>query len=367
MKIAITSDLHLKSKNETPDLYNTLKEILTYLQSNSISHLIIAGDTFDKNIHNTSDFVNICNEFNKINVYIIKGNHDANLQQSLFISQNIKVIEQPTFFPLSDKMYALLIPYENKSMDEVLVSMENEIKERKKPWILIGHGTYFSRIAMLSNLPCIHEKDNRSYMPLSKRIIEKLSPEYVFLGHIHKPFVEDNVISPGSPYPLDHTEKGKRRFLVFDAIDCNYYSVPLESRIIYLEETFFIIPSMDKNTDSEMNMLKSQWNAISIYNELSNSDMNKVILTAHLKGWTTNAMKLAQDMEKYFLKDVKINKLNLKHENLNHFDFQALSNNYEHLFIKNLLIKIDDFLQNSTYQELNNLVKIKVFDIIFKK
>jgi len=88
--------LHLKSQNETPERYEVLNKIIDYLKSQDIKDLIIAGDLFDKEFHNYSDFENICRNNTTINFYIIRGNHDADLKSSSFSSPNIKVFDDIT-------------------------------------------------------------------------------------------------------------------------------------------------------------------------------------------------------------------------------------------------------------------------------
>ncbi|MGB3901893.1 MAG: metallophosphoesterase, partial [Bacteroidales bacterium] len=96
MKIGITADLHLKSKNETPERYNALEKIIHHLKNENIRDLIIAGDLFDKEFNNYSDFENICRNNSNINFYIIRGNHDIDLKSSSFSSPNIKVFDEIT-------------------------------------------------------------------------------------------------------------------------------------------------------------------------------------------------------------------------------------------------------------------------------
>ena len=62
MKIAITADIHLKTKEETPGRWDALSNILDIMLSENINTLIIAGDLFDKESQNYSDFDKFCNK-----------------------------------------------------------------------------------------------------------------------------------------------------------------------------------------------------------------------------------------------------------------------------------------------------------------
>jgi DNA repair exonuclease SbcCD nuclease subunit len=63
MKIGITADLHLKSKDETPERYNALENIIADLRSKNINRLIVAGDLFDRERYNYNDFDAFCKQY----------------------------------------------------------------------------------------------------------------------------------------------------------------------------------------------------------------------------------------------------------------------------------------------------------------
>jgi len=56
MKVAITADVHLRTKEGYPERYNALRDILNQIQVEHINFLFIAGDLFDKEFHDYSDF-----------------------------------------------------------------------------------------------------------------------------------------------------------------------------------------------------------------------------------------------------------------------------------------------------------------------
>ena len=47
MKIAVTADLHLKSREECPERWNALENIINQMLAEDIKILIIAGDLFN--------------------------------------------------------------------------------------------------------------------------------------------------------------------------------------------------------------------------------------------------------------------------------------------------------------------------------
>ena len=50
MKIAVTADVHLTTREDNPERFNALEDILGSLEGLGIEHLIIAGDLFNKDI-----------------------------------------------------------------------------------------------------------------------------------------------------------------------------------------------------------------------------------------------------------------------------------------------------------------------------
>jgi len=76
MKIAVTADTHLTDKNEYPERYNSLNNILDKLSSEGINTLIIAGDLFDESYQNYSEFDEITATYDNIDFHIVPSNHD---------------------------------------------------------------------------------------------------------------------------------------------------------------------------------------------------------------------------------------------------------------------------------------------------
>ncbi|MGM0567868.1 MAG: metallophosphoesterase, partial [Elusimicrobiota bacterium] len=77
MKLAFTSDLHLKRRDETPGRFKAFEDIIHSLKKENISELIIAGDLFNKEDAGMADFELLCASNPSINFHIIPGNHDS--------------------------------------------------------------------------------------------------------------------------------------------------------------------------------------------------------------------------------------------------------------------------------------------------
>ena len=96
MKIAITADLHLRNRENHPERYNALENILEQIEAENIKTLIIAGDLFDKDSRNYSDFEKICKKHGKVQLLIIPGNHDPDISGKKIVGDNIHIYSSPS-------------------------------------------------------------------------------------------------------------------------------------------------------------------------------------------------------------------------------------------------------------------------------
>ncbi len=296
MKIAITADCHLSEK--FPERISVLENIFSKLRQKNIRHLFIAGDLFDKTQQNYSSFDDLIKQYSDVNIYLIPGNHDPNIKQIHFTSQNLRVISSPEIISF-DNLDVFMIPYVigRTTMDEVLAefNLKSRLPER---FILISHGDY---ISMRNYVPNPYEKG--IYMPISVSAIEKFKPLKVFLGHIHKATDEEGKIYyPGSPCPVDITETGKRRFLIFDMETLEVEFVFTETPYIYFNEVQLVYPLENEIEIVEDRLTKmiKEWG-------LKEDELKKVILKIELKGYSRNKKILAERIKQFLIeKGVKI-------------------------------------------------------------
>ena len=75
MTVALTADVHLRTKIDHPERYNALENILEQIEAEGIKILIIAGDLFDKDFRNYADFEKLCKKHPDVQLEIIPGNH----------------------------------------------------------------------------------------------------------------------------------------------------------------------------------------------------------------------------------------------------------------------------------------------------
>lgn len=240
MKVAVTADLHLTSRNRDPERFETLENILAQLLAEEIETLIIAGDLFDASRRNYSDFERLCSksEYQDLKILVIPGNHDPAIDNRKIVVDNVEIINEPTVRELDGRAF-LFLPYEEgKTMGEVISQLSSDLVAGN--WVLVAHGDWAQGL----RLP--NPAEPGVYMPLTRRDVELYRPSRVFLGHIHKALDAPPVHYVGSPCGLDVTEQGRRRCLLYDTETNEVQPLALETPVLYFDESFVILPVADE-------------------------------------------------------------------------------------------------------------------------
>lgn len=279
MKIAITADLHLTSRENHPERYAALENILTQLIEKNIDTLIIAGDLFDAQFNQFRDFETLCSsgENKKIQLLITPGNHDAHLQSSMIALDHVRVFAQPEWVALEkDSARFLFVPYrEGRSMGDLIAAEASP--EDPYGWVLVGHGDWIGN----ARSPNLYERG--VYMPLSQRDLNLYRPKTVFLGHIHAPYARPPIFYPGSPCGMDITETGRRRFLIYDTVNNNVESNFVDTQHIFFNRTFTIFPVEDEAL--AMQRMLTAW--IEGWG-IEENENHKVRVRVNVKGYATD-------------------------------------------------------------------------------
>ena len=250
MKIAVTADAHLRTSGEHPERYAALENILEQTRDIGIEHLIIAGDLFDKEFQNYSEFETLCRKYDGLHLHIIPGNHDPNINESDIVGANIHVYTEPAVLEVDSTIF-LFIPYvAGKTMGEEIARAKDKIEGSEREWVLIGHGEVYGGGGMRE----VNHRERGTHMPLSRDDVEQFKPRLALLGHIHKPHEPiPNVYFVGSPCGLDITETGHRQFLVYDTDSGSAEALGVKGERLYFNESFLIFPAVD-----EISLLEKQ-------------------------------------------------------------------------------------------------------------
>ncbi|MBN2103743.1 metallophosphoesterase, partial [bacterium] len=315
----VTADHHLTSRDEHPERFQTLEKLLRNVLDTGITHLVIAGDCFDKGRSNYSEWDHIIRqtEFQSLTIHLIPGNHDVQIKQSHFASSNVHVYSQPELTQLGDlmSMPILFLPYRHDcTMGDILAEFQTHLEPQK--WILIGHGDWSDGLKTLNP----HEPG--IYMPLSRSDVTIYQPRRIILGHIHKPLDSDPVHYPGSPCPLDITETGRRRYLVIDTETGETAPSIVDSELLFFNETLMILPGLN-----ELNRMKEEIQKRIANWDIQSHERDKCRIRIKVRGFTSDKEKLTgmiresfksfrfykdeglDDSELFFADDAELNKI----------------------------------------------------------
>jgi DNA repair exonuclease SbcCD nuclease subunit len=294
MLFAVTSDIHLNNKDDNVK-YNSLQDIINQIKKEQINNLIIAGDLFDKDILDYSNFEKFCKKNKDVKFIIIPGNHDESLSQSVFTVDNVTVYNETTL-NADFNIPILFVPYRNNTS----IGYEIEPFSKELPpnnWILIAHSEYKNGSLKVKN-----QYDDTAYMPLLEKDLIQYRPLFVILGHIHKPVDFKTVYYTGSPIGLDISETGKRRFLIFDTDSKNISSKFINTDFIYFNVNLTILPIYD-----EEKYLKQQIKQIIDSWDLTDEEKSKTHIKITVTGFTSNREVIKNIVDEEFKNFKKFN------------------------------------------------------------
>lgn len=288
MKVAVTADVHLSTGDAHPERYRALEDVFRRTDKAGIEHLIIAGDLFNEDSQNYSEFEGLCRDHPTVEVHIIPGNHDPGISKKSITEANVHIYTEPEILEL-DSLTFLFVPYEkNAKMGDKIAQLEDAIDG--KEWVLVGHGDCYGGVKELNPL------EPGTYMPLSRKDLGRFKPRTVFLGHIHKPHSpHDHVHYVGSPCGLDISETGPRRFLVYDTTDGSIEDRAIETDVLYFTETFLVLPREDEVPLLKQEIAKriESWN-------IDASDHPRVQVRVEANGYAKDRSAVREALERGF-------------------------------------------------------------------
>lgn len=299
MKIAVSADLHLTSREKNPERFHALENILRQMMDENIGRIILAGDTFDDSSRNYAEFEDVCRQHPDLQFTVLPGNHDIGLSPSAVSATNLDVVNEIQLIKFDEfQKTLLLLPYvKNKTMGELIAAQKEKLTANK--WILISHGDWTDGL---------HEPNPFEpgvYMPLTRIDIHNYQPLLALLGHIHKPLDSELVHYIGSPCGLDIRETGQRRFLVLDVDSGRFEERWINTDFIFFKEELLILPVEDIAgfLENEIEQRIAGWG-------VNDSDFDKVRVQVTVKGYCADVAlarkAVMEGFEKFtFYKDIE--------------------------------------------------------------
>lgn len=227
MKFVHLADLHLDAKFDSLSSIDglpqkrrleqrkALKDVVEYIKENDIKLFLISGDLYEQNYIRKSsiEYVNkLFEEIPDTQIFIAPGNHDPYIKNSFYStytwSKNVHIfnenIEKIDFEDAHIYGFGFTDFYCKQSkIEEIQVEEPDDIN------ILITHGSLDGG-----------SDDLREYNPLRQSKLKQLDFDYIALGHIHKPYYNEEknqkIFYPGSTISLGFDELGEHGVLVGD-------------------------------------------------------------------------------------------------------------------------------------------------------
>lgn len=227
MKFVHLADLHLDAKFDSLSSIDglpqkrrleqrkALKDVVEYIKENDIKLFLISGDLYEQNYIRKSsiEYVNkLFEEIPDTQIFIAPGNHDPYIKNSFYStytwSKNVHIfnenIEKIDFEDAHIYGFGFTDFYCKQSeIEEIQVEEPDDIN------ILITHGSLDGG-----------SDDLREYNPLRQSKLKQLDFDYIALGHIHKPYYNEEknqkIFYPGATISLGFDELGEHGVLVGD-------------------------------------------------------------------------------------------------------------------------------------------------------
>ena len=227
MKFVHLADLHLDAKFDSLSSIDglpqkrrleqrkALKDVVEYIKENDIKLFLISGDLYEQNYIRKSsiEYVNkLFEEIPDTQIFIAPGNHDPYIKNSFYStytwSKNVHIfnenIEKIDFEVAHIYGFGFTDFYCKQSeIEEIQFEEPDDIN------ILITHGSLDGG-----------SDDLREYNPLRQSKLKQLDFDYIALGHIHKPYYNEEknqkIFYPGSTISLGFDELGEHGILVGD-------------------------------------------------------------------------------------------------------------------------------------------------------
>lgn len=234
MKFVHIADLHLDTpllslknnreliKVRRSEHKQVFKDVIKFVKSEKADLFFISGDLFEHKFVEKSTIEFIISSLELIpdtKVFITPGNHDPYIKNSPYASfewpENVKIFGENIEKISCDDIDVYGFGFEGFEMN-VDVLNDFQVDDPTKTNVLVTHGT-------LSG-------SSKKYNDINPKFLKQF--DYVALGHIHLPKIDDNIVYPGALVSCGFDECGEHGLVhgEFDGKDVSYEFMNMEYR-----------------------------------------------------------------------------------------------------------------------------------------
>ena len=257
-------------------------------------------------------------------IYIVPGNHDPKVKDSYYNkfnwNNNVFIFDEKVKKISTQEADIYGFGFnnfyrQNSELEEILKENPEKIN------ILLTHGALDASYG-----------EDMQYNPMSKNRLKSLEFDYVALGHIHKPYYneehEQNIIYPGSLISLGFDELRKHGMIVGNITADKKLSISF----IPIDVSEFVEKELDITEIASKEELIETLNRLNI----EENKYYKIILTGK-RSFEINIHEILREVQSKNIIKVK-NNTSMK------VDLEALSmeNSLKGIFVKNMLEKINE-------------------------
>ena len=315
-----------------------LKKIIEYIKENNIDNLFISGDLYEqKYIRKTTiEYINnLFKEIPETKIYIAPGNHDPYIKNSYYNkfnwNSNVKIFTNK--IEKVETPEADIYGYGFNDFYCEDSGIENfEIENREKANILIIHG----------DLDASQSLENQ-YNSMSKKILKEKGFDYIALGHIHKPNYEENIVYPGSTFPLGFDELGERGMIAGEI-----EGKEIKKEFIPMNEIYFVEKNLDVTEMSSKEELIEKMNE----EEIKEKELAKINLIGK-RNFEIDIYEIYK-----FIENEKI--IKIKDKTKINYDLEKLSKEttLKGIYVKEMLEKLEQETDEEEKQTIEKAIEI---------
>ena len=163
-----------------------IKEVIEYIKDNKIPYLFICGDLYEQEYVKYSSIEYINGLFASVpdtKIYITPGNHDPYIKNSYYMqyswSKNVHIFSSEMEKIEENNINIYGYGFDDFYMNQADIIEKTKIEEKDKINILLTHGSIDGN------------NQEKEYNPISRKQLKETGFDYIALGHVHKPFFEE--------------------------------------------------------------------------------------------------------------------------------------------------------------------------------